>query len=86
MLKDDAAFVRMRVALSLALAREQESVPVRIDLLPVLPGDQVGHVEDALLQLASDTAPEVSLGTEPADSEQAKLLAARLVKRLIEKV
>jgi HEAT repeat protein len=72
LLKDDAAIVRLRIALSLAMAREREGVPVLIDLLTVLPGDQVGTVEEALYQLAGDTAPEVSLGTEPAEKKKCR--------------
>jgi HEAT repeat protein len=72
MLADDAALVRMRVALAMAMAREREGVPVLIDLLTVLPADQVGQVEEALFQLAGDTAPEVSLGTEAADKKKCR--------------
>ncbi len=72
MLKDEAAAVRMRVALSLAMAREREGVPVLINLLTVLPGEQVGQVEEALYQLAGETAPEVSLGTEAAEKKKCR--------------
>jgi HEAT repeat protein len=72
MLRDEAAFVRMRVALALALAREKEGVPVLIDLLAVLPGEQIGQVEDALYQLAGDTAPNVPLGTEAAERKKCR--------------
>ncbi|HTU19217.1 MAG TPA: HEAT repeat domain-containing protein [Gemmataceae bacterium] len=72
MLKDQAAAVRLRVALALAKAREKDGVPVLIDLLIQLPGEQVGEVEDALYQLAGDTAPEVSLGTEKAEKKKCR--------------
>jgi HEAT repeat protein len=72
MLKDDAATVRLRVALALARARQREGVPVLIDLLTVLPGEEVGTVEAALYQLAGDTAPEVSLGSEPAAKKKCR--------------
>jgi HEAT repeat protein len=72
MLKDEAAIVRMRVALALARAREKDGVPVLIDLLTVLPGEQIGQVEDALYQLAGDTAPDVSLGTEAAEKKKCR--------------
>ena len=68
-LKDAAPAVRLRAALALAMARENEGVPVLIDLLTVLPSEQVGQVEDALYQLAGDTAPEVALG-EKADEKK----------------
>ncbi|HEY7311182.1 MAG TPA: HEAT repeat domain-containing protein [Gemmataceae bacterium] len=72
LLKDDVPAVRMRVALAMALARDRDGVPVLIDLLPVLPGESVGQVEDALYQLAGDTAPTESLGTEPAEKKKCR--------------
>ncbi|MHB1425391.1 MAG: HEAT repeat domain-containing protein [Gemmataceae bacterium] len=71
-LKDDSSLVRMRVALALALARDKDGVPVLIDLLTVLPGEHVGQVEAVLYQLAGDTAPEVSLGAEPAEKKKCR--------------
>jgi hypothetical protein len=62
----------MRVALALAMAREREGVRVLIDLLTVLPGEQVGQVEDALHQLAGETAPETPLGTEMAERKKCR--------------
>jgi HEAT repeat protein len=62
LLADETPTVRMEVGLALARAREREAMPVVIDLLAVLPPDQAGQVEDALYQLAEDTAPDVSLG------------------------
>jgi len=72
LLKDDAPAIRMRVALALAMARERDGVTVMIDLLPVLPADQVGQVEDALYQLAGDTAPDVPLGAEAAEKKKCR--------------
>ncbi len=72
LLKDGEAIVRMRVAVALALARDKVSVPVLIDLLTVLPGEQVGQVEEILYQLAGDTAPEASLGKEAADKKKCR--------------
>ncbi len=43
LLTDDAPLVRLRVALALALAKEKDSVPVLIELLAVLPAEQVGR-------------------------------------------
>jgi HEAT repeat protein len=72
LLKDDKPIVRMRVAMALALARDKDGVPVLIDLLPVLPSEDVGQVEEVLYQLAGDTAPEVSLGKEAADKKKCR--------------
>jgi HEAT repeat protein len=70
LLKDAAPVVRLRTALALAMARERDGVPVLIDLLTVLSGEHVGQVEDALYQLAGDTAPKESLGAEPAEKKK----------------
>jgi HEAT repeat protein/outer membrane protein assembly factor BamB len=72
LLKDDAPAIRMRVALALAMARERDGVTVMIDLLPVLPADQVGQVEEALYQLAGDTAPDVPLGAGAAEKKKCR--------------
>jgi len=72
LLADKTPTVRMRVALTLALARERESVPVLIDLLTVLSADDVSQVEDALYQLAGDSAPEVSLGQKPEEKKKCR--------------
>ena len=55
LLKDDVPLVRLRVALALALAKEKDGIPVLIDLLAVLPAEQVGEVESALYQSVSYT-------------------------------
>ncbi len=70
LLKDDTATVRLRVAIALAQARERDGVTVMIDLLTVLPAEHIGTIEDALYQLAGDTAPAVSLGNEPAEKKK----------------
>lgn len=72
LLKDREAIVRMRVALALAMARDKDGVPVLIDLLPVLPGEHVGQVEEVLYQLAGDTAPDASLGKEASDKKKCR--------------
>ncbi|SRR5579875_166399 len=72
LLQDREATVRMRVALALALARDKNGVPVLIDLLAVLPGEQVGQVEEVLYQLAGDTAPEDVLGKEGIDKKKCR--------------
>jgi HEAT repeat protein len=72
LLKDKAAIVRMRVALALAVAGEREAVVVLIDLLTSLPAEQAGQVEASLYQLAGETAPEVSAGTDPAERQKCR--------------
>jgi HEAT repeat protein len=72
LLKDDAPSVRLRVALTLAALKEREGVPVLIDLLTVLPSDDLGEVEDALYQLAGETAPDVVPGNEPAERQKCR--------------
>ncbi len=71
-LRDRAALVRMRVALAMAMARDKEGVPVLIELLATLPSDQVGGVEEALCELAGDTAPSVSLGKDAAEKKKCR--------------
>ncbi len=72
LLTDAVPEVRLRVALALARVKERAAIPVMIDLLPVLPGEYVGQVEEALYQLAGDTAPQVALGTESADRRKCR--------------
>ncbi len=72
LLKDHVPTVRLRVALALALAKEREAVPVLIDLLAVLPAEQVGEVESVLYQLAGDSAPNTPTGTEPAEKKKCR--------------
>jgi HEAT repeat protein len=71
-LRDRAAAVRMRVALAMAMARDKEGVPVLIDLLATMPNEQVGRVEEALCELAGDTAPSVSLGKDATEKKKCR--------------
>ncbi len=72
LLTDPAPSVRLRVALALAVARDRDGVPVLIDLLATLSGDQLGQIEDVLHQLAGDTSPEVSLGDKPEERKKCR--------------
>jgi HEAT repeat protein/outer membrane protein assembly factor BamB len=72
LLKDDKPAVRMRVALAMALARDKVGVPVLIDLLIVLPSEDVGQVEEVLYQLAGETAPDVTLGKDAAAKKKCR--------------
>ena len=62
LLKDADKTVRLRVALALVTARDKEAVPGLIDLLVDLPADQVWQVQEILLALAGDAAPETTPG------------------------
>ena len=70
LLADRAPDVRLRVALALTAAQDRDGVPALIELLTVLSGDSLGQAEDALCQLAGDTAPEVSLGEKTEDRKK----------------
>lgn len=72
MLRDKAALVRMRVGLAMALARDKEGVPVLIDLLTVLPSEHIGQIEEALYELAGDTAPTVTLGKDASEKRKCR--------------
>jgi len=72
LLTDDAPLIRLRVGLALALAKEKDGVPVLIELLAVLPAEQVGEIEAALYQLAGDSAPKTPSGTEPAERKKCR--------------
>jgi HEAT repeat protein len=71
-LKDTQPSVRMRVAIALVAAGEREAVPVLIDLLTAVKDDEIGQVEDALRQLAGESAPETPWGTEAADRKKSR--------------
>ncbi|HWG41678.1 MAG TPA: HEAT repeat domain-containing protein [Gemmataceae bacterium] len=73
LLKDPSApIVRLRVALALARAKERDAVPVLIDLLTVLPTEQMSQVEETLHQLAANSAPEVSAGEKPEEKKKCR--------------
>jgi HEAT repeat protein len=72
LLTDDSAEVRLRVALAVARSKDREGVPVLIELLTVLPPDRVAQVEASLYQLAGDTAPDVSAGSEKAERKKCR--------------
>jgi HEAT repeat protein len=65
---DDAATVRLPVALALAEDGDKDAVPVLIELLAVLRDEgALQAAEEVLYQLAGDTAPAVSPGREAAE-------------------
>ncbi|MGH7222296.1 MAG: PQQ-binding-like beta-propeller repeat protein, partial [Gemmataceae bacterium] len=72
LLADDAPSVRLRTALALAQSGDKDGVPVLIDLLAVLPDEQVNQAETALFQLAGDSAPQTTLGMEAAEKKKCR--------------
>jgi hypothetical protein len=72
LLRDADATVRQRVALALVEAREKEALPVLIALLTELPGEEAVRVEEALLAVAGDKAPETALRPDTADRRKAR--------------
>jgi hypothetical protein len=69
LLADHTPSVRLRTALALMRAGEREGIAVLIDLLPLLSTDESGQAEDALYQLAGDTAPKLP-GDARADTRK----------------
>ena len=70
LLRDASSSVRLKAALALARAREKEAVPVLIGLLTALSAEEVGQAEDALYQLAGDSAPKETAGEEAAQRKK----------------
>jgi hypothetical protein len=66
LLEDPEPLVRLRVALVAATRNDKEAVPVLIALVSELPLEKVGLVEDCLLRLAGDKAPEAPKPGDPA--------------------
>ncbi len=67
LLDDPDPFVRLRISIALANAKEKDAIPVLIDTLPRLTLIQAWQAEEFLLRLAADhPAPVVSLGTDQA--------------------
>ncbi len=65
LLDDPEPAVRLRVALAVAAARDKRAVPVMIALLGELSQDQAWQVEDYLVRLAAERAPQPPSGNEP---------------------
>jgi hypothetical protein len=64
LLRTDKPAVRLRIALALARSGTRDGVTALIDLLAVLSDDEAGLAEEALCQLAGDTAPDVLPGSD----------------------
>jgi HEAT repeats/PQQ-like domain len=66
-LQDKNLDVRLRAGLAfVTFARDKESVPALIDLLTDLPQGSGWRVEEVLIRMAGETAPQISLGDDPA--------------------
>ena len=70
LLREDVPSIRLRLALAMARAGEREGVSVLIELLPLLSAEECSQAEEALYQLAGDTAPETPQGAEPNDKKK----------------
>ncbi|HEY7309320.1 MAG TPA: HEAT repeat domain-containing protein [Gemmataceae bacterium] len=70
LLQDKSSSVRLKTALALVRARDKEGVPVLIALLTELSAEEVGSAEDALYQLAGDSAPKETPGVEAAERKK----------------
>jgi HEAT repeat protein len=72
LLKDPKPTVRMRTAMALAKAKDQQAVQVLIDSLEKLPPDQAVSAEEVLKEIAGTTAPTAALGTDKATRKRCR--------------
>ncbi len=63
LLADADPLVRLQAAFGLTQRGQRDAVPVLIGLLPSLPLEKAGEIEDLLIDLAADRPPGVGLGT-----------------------
>jgi HEAT repeat protein len=70
LLAEEGPSTRLRLALAMARGGDPEGVSVVIDLLPLLPAEESGRAEDALYQLAGETAPESPSNGKSEDKKQ----------------
>jgi hypothetical protein len=72
-LADGNLEVRLRAALALVThAKDRRSVPALIGLLAELPQGSGWRVEEVLIRLAGDAAPQVSLGSDEASRQKCR--------------
>jgi HEAT repeat protein len=64
LLKDGDSSVRLRVCMALVTLGDRDTLPVMVELMGELPASQLWPVEEALLRVAGDKAPAVSLGND----------------------
>lgn len=72
LLADKDLSVRFRVCMAMLGLKDKDVVPVMIDLLQELPANQLWPIEEALLRLAGEKAPQVSLGTDAASRKNTR--------------
>jgi len=72
LLSDKNIDVRFRVTMAMLGSKDKDIVPVMIDLMSDLAPNQLWPVEEALLRLAGDKAPQVSLGTDVASRKKTR--------------
>ncbi len=65
LLKDVDLNVRFRVCMAMMTSQDKDIIPVMIDLFADLSPNQLWPMEEALLRLAGEKAPQVSLGNDP---------------------
>jgi HEAT repeat protein len=65
LLKDSEPSVRVRIALALA-PQDRQMIPLLVDIMPALPADQLGQVQEFLNGLAGDKAPAPPVANDQA--------------------
>jgi hypothetical protein len=66
LLKDKDINVRFRVCMAMLTAQDRDILPIMVDLLGELDPAKLWPIEEALVRLAGDKAPNVSLGSDAA--------------------
>ncbi len=65
LLKDTDISVRYRISKAMLTSQDRDILPVMIDLMADLDPGKLWPIEEALVRLAGDKAPNVSLGNDP---------------------
>jgi outer membrane protein assembly factor BamB len=66
LLKDSDINVRFRICMAMLTSQDREILPVMVDLMADLNPNQLWPIEEALVRLAGEKAPNVSLGNDVA--------------------
>lgn len=72
LLHDKSIDVRFRVSMAMISSKDKDILPVMIDLMAELSPNQLWPIEEALLRMAGEKAPQVSLGTDPTSRKKAR--------------